>query len=235
MVAAEVRALLLTELDPRAGATVIAIAELLDVPVDRRATHDDIVTLVTDTMASGAVPIGPLEYASEPIDYALDSDMPLASISVLGPDGPLLRLALALADGGWVGVGGNRFGGLPHDPDTHVPGVVLLPDLEAGLAELVVYTAQRGVQVGYGGRVEGVLDIISETPITPAVIDVESGRAVLGEPFEAFEQVRFAYTLDMPPEQVRGVIYEAATQVARQFGATEPQFLTRPESVADFA
>ncbi|GAB95740.1 hypothetical protein BJY21_001270 [Kineosphaera limosa] len=228
MSAEEVRELLIDELNPMAGACAVMIAHLIDAPDEPPATREDLLAMVTAAMESGRAPIGPLEYAEEEIDYGLRTNVPVASITTSADGQVSLRLALALSGNTCIGVGGNRYGYQPHLGGRVSPWTVLLPDVEAGLAELVVYIDERAKLMGYHGRVRATLELISAEPVHPGTIHGDSGRVVVGEPIEAFEPLTFEYSIDMPAQSLQSLVYEVATQVARRFGADEPQFLTRP-------
>lgn len=233
MVEEDVRRLLLDELDPSAGACTVTIARLVDAPADATASPEDLLTLVHHALESGDVPIGPIEYADAPIDYSLRSHVPVATITVGGADGPTtMKLALALGTGGCVGIGGALMGHLPHAVAPAAPGALLLPDLEAALAELVVYTRERARLLDYTGAVRCAMEVHSDWPLVPCTIDAETGGTVEGEPFTDFGVVRFDYTADMTATQLEPVIYEAARQVALRFGVDEPQFLTPPRTTS---
>lgn len=225
----DVRRLLLDELDPSAGACTVILARLVDAPADATASPEDLLTLVHHALESGDVPIGPIEYADAPIDYSLHSHVPVATITVGDPGGPTtMKLALALGTGGCVGIGGARMGHLPHAVVPAAPGALLLPDLEAALAELTVYMRERARLLGYSGPVRCAMEVHSAWPLVPCVVDVETGGTSEGPPFTDFGVVRFDYSVDMTAEQLERVLYEAARQVALRFGVDEPQFLTPP-------
>ena len=232
MVAQDVRRLLLEVLDPAAGACTIAISRLVDDDPQASATPQDILDLATATLGSGEVPIGPIEYAQEQVDYAVRSDMPVALVTVGGADAATLKLGLALASGGCLGVGGSRYGHLPHLADVQDPSAVLLPDIEAALAELVVYTRERARLLGYSGRVALSLEIHAPGPIVPYIVDPESGSATPGPALTDFEKLRFSYSLDMTTPQIEAAVYEAAQELARRFAADAPQFLHDPAAAA---
>ena len=234
MVAQDVRRLLLEVLDPSAGACTIAISRLVDADPGAGATPQDILHLATATLGSGEVPIGPIEYADEEVDYSVRSDMPVALVTVGGSDpgtSVTLRLGLALASGGCLGVGGSRYGHLPHVVELQDPSAVLLPDIEAALAELVVYPRERALLLGFTGRVEASLEIHAPGPIVPYIVDPESGSAMPGPSLADFEQLRFSYSLDMSTPQIEGAVYDAARELARRFAADAPQFLHDPAAV----
>lgn len=227
MFEADVRRLLLGELDPSAGACLLVIARLVQAPADATASQDDIHALVASAMSSGDVPIGPIEYADEPISYAVHADVPMATVATAGAAGPTLKLALALGSGGCVGVAGGRYGHLPHVSTPVGPTAMLLPDIEAGLAEFAVYMRERARQLGCSGCISATLEIHSPGPVLPYTVDPKTGRAVCGAPIENFAPIRFEYSLEMPPEHVRHIIYGTASELARRFGAPAPQFLSR--------
>ena len=230
MVAQDVRELLLELLDPSAGACTIVIARLVDADPAVSATPDDALTLAMTALTSGQVPIGPIEYAVQQVDYSLRADRPVATVTVGGPDAVTLRLGLALATGGCLGVGGSRYGHLPHLSAPQDPSAVFLPDIEAALAELVVYTRERARLIDYTGSVEASLEIHAPGPIVPYIVDPESGAATSGAPLAGFETVRFSYGLGMPTAQIEGIVYAAAQELARRFDAAAPQFLHDPST-----
>lgn len=229
MFGADVRRLLLKELDPSAGACMLVIARLVDVPAEVPASQEDILAVVTAARASGDVPIGPIEYADEPIEYTVHATVPMATVASAGASGPTLKLALALGAGGSVGVAGGRYGHLPHISTPVAPTAMLLPDLEAGLAEFIVYTGARARQLGYSGCIRASLEIHSPGPVLPFTVDPKTGRAVHGAPIEDFAPISFEYSLQMPNEHIRRIIYGTAWELASRFGAPAPQFLSRPE------
>lgn len=226
MSAEDVRELLIDELDPMSGACAVVIAQLLDAPKTPPATSEDLLAVVGNAMDSGRVPIGPLEYASEEVDYGVRTHLPVATIAVHTGAEVTLRLALALSDGDCLGVGGNRYG--YQRGDRVSPWTVLLPDVEAGFAELIVYVDERAAQLNYRGRVRATLELISAAPVRPGIIDSETGRIALGEPLEDFTPLTIEYSVDMSQVQIDALVYAAAQEVATRFGADEPQFLTRP-------
>lgn len=230
MDASTVRRLLLEVLDPTAGACTLVIARLVDAAPEVSATEDDIVTLATAALTSGDVPIGPIEYVVDELDYSIHPDAPVATIA-MGSPGVTMLLGLALGDAGCIGVGGSRYGHLPHLSTVQDPSAVLLPDIEAALAELVVYTRERARLIDYTGRVEASMEMHAPGPIVPYVIDPESGIATAGAPLAGFEMLRFSYSLDMSTQEIEGAVYEAAQELARRFGSDAPQFL-RPPSPA---
>lgn len=226
MTADKVRELLIDELDPASGAVALVLAHLVDAP-DPATTSDDLVAIVTNAMTSGRTPIGPIEYANEPIDYGLRTNAPVASIKVVSGQQITLHLALALS-GSHIGVGGGRAGHMPHMRERMSPWVVFLPDVEAGLAELVAYVHERAALLSYRGRVRATLELVSAEPIVPAVVDHESGRLELGAPLPAVTPITFEYSIDISEREIDAIVYAAAKKLAERFGTPEPQFLTPP-------
>lgn len=226
MVTADVRRLLIDEIDARDASCVLVVAELVDAPPHVLASREDILTVVTAATGSGDVPIGPIAYTPDEIAYRLDADAAVASMSTRGPDDEVtLRLALALGAGGSVGVAGSRYGHLPHLAEKQTAAAVFLPDLEASIAELVVYVRERAAVLGYTGRVGGTFELLAPGPIEAYVVDPDTGRATHTGQIATIEAVPFAYRIDAGPQEVDAVVYDVAVEFARRFGAAEPQFL----------
>lgn len=226
MAFAHVRHVLLQDLDPADGACTLILARLTRTRAT--ATPADVHHLMQAALDSGEVPIGPIEYSRDIVDYTLDPHRPLAALTATGPSGVTLRLALALGDDGTIGIGGSRYGHLPHEHTPRDPGAVFLPDVEAALAEMAVYTRLRAAHLAYTGPLSGALEIHSDRPIRPVVITPATGRATLRGPLTGFDPIPFDYRLDDPPHHVAHAGYTVARQVALRFGAPEPQFLTAP-------
>lgn len=229
--AQSVRHLVLSELDPARGACTVLRAHLVDTEVDTEVDTDvtphDVMDLVGTAVDEGEVPIGPFEYAEGDVEHALHDTLPVASMSSVARGVTVLQVALALGPQGWLAVGGSRYGHLSHTDQVYPGSAVLLPDVEAGLAELAVYTRRRARQLGYRGRVAVDMETVCEMSLILFAVNPVTGGITDGVEAARSPVLRFEYSLDMAPEQIEALHFEAAARLALAYGVDEPQWYTR--------
>lgn len=225
MAISRVRSLLLDEFDPTAGVCALVLARFVDVPPLPPVSRDDLLQLAAAALDSGQAPLGPLEYAHGEVTNTVREFVPTRIVTMADGDEITLKLGLALGDAGCIGMGGTRYGHLPV-ARSRSTSAAFLPDVEAGLAEMIVYARERAHAIAYSGRVDVALELHCAEPILPCTVDPESGRAVLGAPLVSFEPISFTYSFDMPEGRIQSRYYDAACELARCFGVDAPQFLT---------
>lgn len=230
-----VRQLVLSEIDPTQGVCLVAATHLVDAPPATPPTPDDVrpvevdgdvLELVESAMNHGEAPIGPIEYVQGTIEYGLRSEAPVATSISMAGDVCELHLALALGPDGWMAVGGSRYGHLPHCDPPRPPASLLLPDVEATLAEAVIYTRWRSRQLGYHGPVRIELDAVHPAPLLLCAVDPTSGRTTDGTPRDGIPTVVFEYDTDLSRADLSARLYEQGRQIAAAFGVDEPQWFT---------
>lgn len=221
-----VRQLVLSEIDPTQGVCLVAATHLVDAPPATPPTPDDVLELVESAMNHGEAPIGPIEYVQGTIEYGLRSEAPVATSISMAGDVCELHLALALGPDGWMAVGGSRYGHLPHCDPPRPPASLLLPDVEATLAEAVVYTRWRARQLGYHSPVRIELDAVHPAPLLLCAVDPTSGRTTDGTPRDGIPTVVFEYDTDLSRADLSARLYEQGRQIAAAFGVDEPQWFT---------
>lgn len=226
--AGDVRRLVLAQLNPCEGACTVLRAHLADIEDDTVVTAQEVLDLIGTAMDSGEVPIGPFEYAQGDVEQALHDEGPVATMGSVLDGVTMLRVAIALGPRGWLAIGGSRYGHLPHSDRAYPGSAVLLPDVEAGLAELAVYTRQRARHLGYRGRVAVDVQSVCDRPLLLYAVDPTSGGLTEGIESRCSPTLAMEYSLDMPPEHIEALHYEAAARLAHAYGVAEPQWFARP-------
>lgn len=218
----------LRELNPAQGACGIVIATMLD-PLPEGAatappTTQDAVAVATQALERGEAPVGGIEFTTDAIDFGHDNDTAIASIVSTHDHVVTHRRIMSVGLQGCVGVGESRYGHLPGAATALDPFVALLPDAEAGIAELAVYVKLRARSLGYAGRVHVDLAYHGDQPVIPYVVDAERGTLKPSGADPAGLGVAYDYDLSDDEESQRAAHLDAARRLARSFGADGPQW-----------
>lgn len=219
---------LLRELDPTRGACGIVIATMLDPLPEGAATEppttQDAVSVATQALDSGEAPVGGIEFTTDAVDFGHDADTAIASIVSTHDHVVTHRRIMSVGGHGCVGVGESRYGHLPGARDVLDPFACLLPDAEAGIAELAVYVRLRARSLGYAGRVHVELAYHGDQPVIPYVVDAETGTLTPFGTDPAGLSVSYDYDLADDEGTRRAAHLDAIRRLAHSFGADGPQW-----------
>ena len=216
-------------------ATVSAHFIDLDPASASRVGPDDLVTMVVEAASAGEAPIGPLRYRAEDPRFQVSADGHTAWATTEREPGVVDLIGVFDITPTRVSVGASRYGWIPGAG--HVPSHLLLPDLEAMVAELRVYASRRALATGYTGRVHVTTAVFCDIPDTPIVLrrlDEATGDLLPdGEAVQEVEPFEAVYSMADSSWEVRRHVYALASRMATRFGASAPQFLADPDGGCD--
>lgn len=216
-------------LDTAHEAWVVGVARPVGVDADLPSTSGDLNVVLSEAHATGAFPTGPLAYGRNPISIASEPPFHTARIDMPDDDGdPFISVELELGPGGFVAVAGTRRGQV--SPGTMRASHVFLADVEAGVADLLVFLEVRCAQIGYRGPTRVLLALfcdVADEPLGLRCLDEITGEMDLDVRHRAFDPMGFDYVVG-EIDLGHAAAYDIAEELAERFGAPGPQLLLPP-------
>lgn len=225
----EVADIMAAELRPRARVWIVGIARLVDLADAGGVTAADAQRLVSDARQLGFYPLGRAAY------------LPASATPTSVPEYEAAAVQISMGEPhnyrGIVGLGSCRDLAVADSYQLEVDdrNGVLLSDMEAAVADLLILAYTRALHVDYRGRID-LLMTLADDGVQPAPglwrVDESSGAVVpTGRHTSDIEPIRFSASTTSTFEELFEAVRGASCEVALGFGVNAPQLIPKSDSI----